>query len=43
MSFTQVGTAQDYFGSSVAIAEGTVFFASFDNSRSQSTLYALQP
>ena len=43
ISFSQVGTAQDYFASSIAVAEGLLFFASYDNSRSQSTLDALEP
>jgi outer membrane protein assembly factor BamB len=42
ISFFQVGTAQDYLGSSIAIAEGLLFFASYDNLRGQSTLYVLE-
>jgi outer membrane protein assembly factor BamB len=42
IAFFQVGTAQDYLGSSIAVGEGLLFFASFDNNRNRSTLYVLE-
>ena len=43
LDFFQVGTGQDYLGSSVAVAEGLLFFSSYDNIRSRATLYVLEP
>jgi hypothetical protein len=42
LSFTQLGTAQFYFGSPIAVADGTLFVPSGDTTTSASNLYALR-
>ncbi len=42
LSFTQLGTAQFYFGSPIAVADGTLFVPSGDTATSASNLYALR-
>jgi len=43
LDFAQVGIGQNYLGSSIAVAQGRVAFASFDNTTNRSALYVLQP
>jgi hypothetical protein len=42
LDFAQVGTGQNYLGSSVAVADGRVAFASFDNITNRALLYVLE-